>query len=74
MDQGISEREMMELNIIITDCIEGDIRLQGSYSSLEGRVEMCSSGGVWGTVCSDYWDKPEAAVVCMQLGFSSSGK
>lgn len=62
------------MKIIITDCTEGDIRLQGSYSSLEGRVEMCSAGGVWTTVCDNSWDKPEATVVCRQLGFSSSGK
>lgn len=60
--------------IVITDCSEGDIRLQGSYSSLEGRVEMCSEGGVWATICSTSWSKQEAAVVCRQLGFASSGR
>lgn len=53
-------------------CSDGDIRLEGSYRSLEGRVEMCY-GGVWGTVCSNQWDTADAAVVCRQLGFSSSG-
>ena len=53
-------------------CNQGDIRLVGSTSSLEGRVEMCYDG-VWGTVCSDYWETVEASVVCRQLGYSSSG-
>jgi deleted-in-malignant-brain-tumors protein 1 len=55
-----------------TACNQGDIRLVGSTNSLEGRVEMCYDG-VWGAVCSDYWETVEASVVCRQLGYSSSG-
>jgi len=42
--------------------------LVGGPSSNEGRLEV-NFGGVWGTVCDDYFDYIEAVVVCNSLGF-----
>ena len=53
-------------------CSMGDARLSGGSDNLRGRVEVCFDG-VWGTVCSNSWSRADAAVVCRQLGFSSSG-
>ena len=58
--------------ITCTGCVEGDVRLVEGATRLEGRVEICKNN-LWGTVCHTYWDKPDARVVCRQLGLSVAG-
>ena len=53
--------------------MEGDLRLQGGTTPLEGRVEICINL-MWGSICDTNWDVNDATVVCRQLGYSDSGK
>jgi deleted-in-malignant-brain-tumors protein 1 len=56
---------------------EGDVRLVGGPSSMEGRLQIYHSGA-WGEVCDDYFDGAYGAsyygysttTVCQQLGYA----
>ena len=53
-------------------CNNGDLRLRGGSTELEGRVELCWNE-TWGTICDGFWSANDANVACRQLGFSPLG-
>ena len=48
------------------------MRLTGGENDQEGTVQICL-GGLWGTVCDDFWGLMDAQVVCRQLGYITDG-
>ena len=73
-------------NTPMSNCKDGDVRLEDGQTKYEGRVEICINKA-WGTVCthqpqfnyfyfttSRYWNSVQANVVCRQLGHMELGK
>ena len=54
-------------------CNDNDVRLVGTETLTQGRLEVCFFG-VWDSVCDDQWTDKSSEVVCRQLGYENSGK
>lgn len=52
-------------------CKEGAVQLVNGETNTEGRVEVCVNG-IWSNVCDKGWDKIDAHIICLQLGYQTS--
>ena len=55
-----------------TGCTDGDIRLTGGSSEIEGTVEICHDQ-TWGMVSGLGWGEEDARVTCRQLQLPEDG-
>ena len=60
----------LESSIDLIVCQDGDVRITGGPTSLEGNVEICINNS-YGGICDDFWDAQDSRVACRQLGFSN---
>ena len=59
----IDLRVQFFLFVVNSDCTEGDVRLAGGETVMEGRVEVCHNQ-TWWAVSGYNWYFNEATVVC----------
>ena len=60
------------LNVDVTTCKTGEMRLVGGSVHNEGQMEICING-VWGAVCLYYWNSFTSKLICKQLGYQEYG-
>ena len=65
----------MFYHLVDSGCIEGDVRLAGGETVMEGRVEVCHNQ-TWWAVCgySSNWNYSDATVVCRHLHYPANCK
>ena len=60
--------------VVDSGCTEGDVRLAGGETAMEGRVEVCHNQMWWAVSGSSNWDFRDATVVCRHLHYLANCK
>ncbi len=56
-----------------SDCKNGDVRLVGGSTPIEGTVEVCFDN-LWGLIGDGGWTDKDASLICKLLGHSPDCK
>lgn len=63
----------VDYQVEYSNCTDGQLRLTGGDTEMDGRVEICY-GNVWFGVCSDNYNSyNKPSTICAALGYSSQG-
>ena len=65
-------RVQFSLFVVNSGCAEGDVRLVGGETGMEGRVEVCHNQTWWAVSGSWYWNFNDATVVCRHLHYPAN--
>ena len=64
-------RVQFSSSVVNSGCTEGDVRLAGGETVMEGRVEVCHNQ-TWWAVSGYYWYFSDATVVCRHLHYPAN--
>ena len=73
----MSQNSSVQFSLLVVSsrCTEGDLRLAGGETAMEGRVEVCHNQMWWAVSgSSSYWDFRDATVVCRHLHYLANCK
>ena len=68
-----SLRYTVDYQVVYSNCTDGQLRLSGGDTAMDGRVEICY-GNVWFGVCANSYNSyNKPSTVCRGLGYSFQG-
>ena len=70
----VSNSSMHVYHLVDSGCTDGDVRLAGGETVMEGRVEVCHNQIWWAVRGSSNWDFSDATVVCRHLHYPANCK
>ena len=68
----VTDIKIIYYHLVTSSCTEGNVRLAGGETVMEGRVEVCHNQTWWAVSGYWYWDFNDATVVCRHLHYAAN--